>query len=73
MKLPRPFNAEQTAGLARTFWAGKPPHCPECGTRLDERSVPPRADVSYVRNRVWLVCPACHRTAVIDRREPGHA
>lgn len=43
--------------------------CPRCGAKLDRRSVPPRRDVSYVRDRLWLVCPGCHRTVVLDRRD----
>ena len=35
---------------------------------MDARLVPPRSDVAYVRDRVWLACPACGRTLVIDRR-----
>lgn len=36
---------------------------------MDRREVPPRPDVSYVRDRVWVVCPRCHAAAVLDRRE----
>jgi hypothetical protein len=36
---------------------------------MDRRGVPPRAEVSYVRDRVWLVCRKCHRSAVFDRRQ----
>ena len=42
--------------------------CPRCGSPLDRRPIPPRPDVSYVRTRLWVVCPGCHRSAVVDRR-----
>ena len=73
MKTPSAFNRDQLATLAVDVRKGELPECPVCAVALDEQAVPPRADVSYVRDRVWLVCPSCHRTAVLDRREPGHA
>lgn len=45
--------------------------CPRCDAPLDRWPVPPRRDVSYVRDRLWLVCPECRRTVVLDRREKG--
>ncbi len=73
MKTPSAFTHDQLATLAEVVRKGGHPVCPECAVALDEQAVPPRSDVSYVRDRVWLVCPSCHRTGVIDRREPGHA
>lgn len=70
MQTPGTFSRDQLATLGAAVRAGRHPACPACDARLDERSVPPREDVSYVRDRVWLVCPSCHRSAVLDRREP---
>ena len=70
MQTPGTFTRDQLATLGESVRAGRHPSCPACGASLDERSVPPREDVSYVRDRVWLVCPSCHRSAVLDRREP---
>jgi ribosomal protein S27AE len=42
--------------------------CPRCGGALDVRDVPPRSEVSYVRDRVWLLCGACGGSVVMDRR-----
>jgi hypothetical protein len=67
--LPRSFTDEEAKELARAFMAGASLLCPRCAVPMDARAVPPRRDVSYVRDRVWLVCPRCHRTAVLDRRE----
>jgi endogenous inhibitor of DNA gyrase (YacG/DUF329 family) len=55
--------------LGAALAEGAPLKCPRCGAPLDRRPVPPRRDVSYVRDRLWLVCPGCHRTVVLDRRE----
>ncbi|MFP3948460.1 MAG: hypothetical protein ACOC8K_01850 [Gemmatimonadota bacterium] len=43
--------------------------CPRCGAPLERREVPPRSDVSYVRERIWLLCASCGRSGVLDR--PG--
>jgi hypothetical protein len=73
MKTPEAFSQDQLADLGRRVRRGEHPPCPACGATLDEQSVPPRTDVSYVRDRIWLVCPACHRNGVIDRRDVGRA
>jgi len=71
VKVPERFTPEQEARLGDALREGRPPVCPGCGGPLDQRPIPPRADVSYVRDRVWLVCPTCSRSAVLDRRGPG--
>lgn len=68
--MSRPFSHEAVRRLGEAVRAGDAVSCPECATPLDSRRVPPRPDVSYVRDRVWLVCPSCHRTAVVDRKAP---
>ncbi len=66
--MSKPFPLAAIRALEQALYAGKALTCPQCGTTLDQRSVPPRPDVSYVRDRLWLVCPNCHGTAVLDRR-----
>jgi hypothetical protein len=68
MKTPEAFTHEQVRDLERAVREGAHPACPLCAVPLDERGVPPRGDVSYVRDRVWLLCPSCKRSAVVDRR-----
>lgn len=41
--------------------------CPRCGSLLEQRAVPARPDVYYVRNRVWLLCGSCAAATVLDR------
>ena len=45
------------------------PPCPRCRRRMERREVGPREEVAYVRDRIWLVCGPCGRSAVVDRRE----
>ncbi|MFQ5537199.1 MAG: hypothetical protein ACE5GJ_07070 [Gemmatimonadota bacterium] len=61
------FSHAQIHDLEEVLAAGGVLRCPECGVVMDRRSVPPRSEVSYVRDRLWLVCPRCHRSAVLDR------
>lgn len=70
MTKPERYAADEERELRGSFRAGEPLHCPVCRVRLDERAVPPRRDVSYVRDRLWVTCPSCHRGLVLDRRQP---
>lgn len=65
-----PFEEEERRALGTALRSGGALECPRCGTELDRREVLPRPDVSYVRDRVWVTCPSCHRSAVIDRKQP---
>ena len=51
------------------FRSGEALICPRCRIALDLRGVPPRNDVSYVRDRVLVVCSECHGTHVLDRKQ----
>jgi len=69
--MPHSFTDEETHALLQAFLEGRSLLCPRCGVPVDARAIPPRRDVSYVRDRLWLVCPRCQRTTVFDRREHG--
>lgn len=60
---------ERQALLTRLREGERRPPCPRCGRTTGRRDVPPREEVSYVRDRIWLVCGPCGRSAVVDRRE----
>jgi hypothetical protein len=60
------FSAAERRSLEHALAAGASA-CPRCGSALERREVPPRSDVSYVRNRIWLLCGGCGATAVLDR------
>ena len=61
------YSREERHALEEAVRTGKL-ECPACGGRLTAQDVPPPPGVSYVRQRVWLVCVACKRSAAVDRR-----
>lgn len=61
--------AEETEIMEALRRKGKPPPCPRCRVRMDRQAVPPRTEVAYVRERIWLVCGGCRRSVVLDRRK----
>jgi len=65
------YPASEVREMKKAFHAGEAVVCPRCSVAMDRRAIPPRPDVSYVRNRVWLTCPGCHGTLVVDRRADG--
>jgi predicted RNA-binding Zn-ribbon protein involved in translation (DUF1610 family) len=65
------FSAAELRRLARTLAEGGTPECPSCGEALTRRAVKPSDRVSYVRRRVWLLCPACGRSGAVDVRGDG--
>jgi len=67
-----PFTASENAALEEASRAGEAALCPRCAVPMDRRAIPPREDVAYVRERLWLVCPGCRRTAVLDVRAALH-
>jgi hypothetical protein len=60
------FTAEDRRRLVAGLRAGREPSCPACGADLKRSPVQRPDGVSYVRHRVWLVCPACKRSAAVD-------
>jgi hypothetical protein len=70
MKRPDRYSDEEHAVLRAAYLDGAALECPAGHGPLDRRPVPPRVDVSYVRERLWVSCPICHRSTVLDRREP---
>jgi endogenous inhibitor of DNA gyrase (YacG/DUF329 family) len=65
------FDTAEIGGLEDALRTGRALRCPRCMTPLDRRTIPPRPDVSYVRDRIWLACPRCHRAVVLDRNPHG--
>jgi hypothetical protein len=65
------YTREQRGEIERAIRGGEAARCPACSEPLIERQVPPRQDVAYVRRRLWLVCPACRRTASVDVTAAG--
>ena len=61
------YSREERESLTRMALGTGALSCPRCDGTMDRRAIPPRADVSYVRDRIWLVCGDCSRSLVIDR------
>ena len=67
MPSPDRFTPAETRALEVEARDGSATKCPHCAIPMDQQAVPPRQDVSYVRDRILLVCPECRRTHVLDR------
>jgi transposase-like protein len=60
--------AEQQA-LRACLTRGEPPHCPRCGVTMTARPIGGGSfGLGYARQRHWLICPSCRRSAIFDVR-----
>ena len=64
------FNAAERRALEVALHAREPLRCPHCDVELNAQAVDRSPEVSYVRHRVWVLCPVCRRTASLDQA-PG--
>jgi uncharacterized protein with PIN domain len=60
------YPAAQQRALEAALDRGEKLHCPQCNAALTARPVQAPAEVAYVRRRVWVICPACRRSASLD-------
>jgi len=65
----RVFSRSELVEFRAKLRLGLPPACPTCSTPLLSRPIPPREDVAYVRHRIWLLCPHCQRSALLENPE----
>ena len=61
------FEPHEVDHIRAALTAGSEPVCPRCLGNFDRTDVPPRNDVPYVRDRVWLICASCGAGLVLDR------
>jgi hypothetical protein len=66
------YDAGERRVLEQLLRRGEALLCPACGAQLSVAAVQPPGAVAYVRRRVWVLCPACRRTASLDRGRPDH-
>jgi hypothetical protein len=59
------FDSTERKDIVAAIAAGEEPNCPVCGKALASRPVE-HPNVSYVRHRVLLICPGCHRSGGFD-------
>lgn len=64
--MPEGYTREQRNALEQAVRNGEELRCPACGERVMESRVGPRADVAYVRRRIWLLCSGCRRSTSLD-------
>jgi transposase-like protein len=49
------------------FTAGKMPSCPRCHVSMTRREIGGGSfGLGYARQRDWLICPKCRRSAIFD-------
>jgi hypothetical protein len=70
--VPANFTTQEEQELEAAMARRETPSCPRCSGAFTLQSVPPRSDVPYVRDRIWLVCEGCGRSALLDRRRLHH-
>lgn len=65
--MAEPFEPHEIERIRAALADGSELSCPRCGGPFDRTDVPPRNDVPYVRERLWLICTACGPGLVMDR------
>ncbi len=61
------FSAEEEKALRAAVVAGTTPECPRCLVRMTHRSIGGGSfGLGYHRQREWLLCPSCRRSAIFD-------
>ncbi len=65
--MAKQFKPHEIESIRAALAGGSEPVCPRCGGRFDHTDVPPRSDVPYVRDRIWLICASCGDGLVMDR------
>ncbi|WP_337172725.1 hypothetical protein [Gemmatimonas aurantiaca] len=61
------FSIEEEKALRAAVLAGETPECPRCQVRMTHRSIGGGSfGLGYHRQREWLLCPSCRRSAIFD-------
>jgi hypothetical protein len=60
------FDSAQRRILRLALQRGEDPPCPACGAPLALHPVETPPEVAYVRKRILLVCPRCHRSGAFE-------
>lgn len=63
------FTVEEERAVKAAAVAGEVPLCPRCGVRMSHREIGGGSfGLGYHRQREWLLCPACKRSVMFDRK-----
>ena len=61
------FTAEEEKQLRAAVQGGELPECPRCHVRMTRRPIGGGSfGLGYHRQREWLLCPSCRRSAIFD-------
>jgi hypothetical protein len=61
------YSAAELKGIREEFIAGKAPTCPRCQLSMTRREIGGGSfGLGYARQRDWLICPKCRRSAIFD-------
>jgi hypothetical protein len=63
------YTAVEERALRAAVAAGEPPVCPRCVVPMTTRPIGGGSfGLGYHRNREWLLCPSCKRSAIFDTK-----
>lgn len=63
------YAADEERALRAAMQGGTHPECPRCAVRMTQRPIGGGSfGLGYQRQRVWLLCPSCRRSAIFDVR-----
>jgi transposase-like protein len=61
------YTTEEEKALKAAVLAGEPANCPRCAVRMTHRPIGGGSfGLGYHRQREWLLCPSCRRSAIFD-------
>jgi hypothetical protein len=61
------YTAAEERAIREAFGAGEATVCPRDGTTLTARAIGGGSfGLGYARQRQWLLCPTCRRSAIFD-------
>jgi hypothetical protein len=64
---PAQYAADEQQRIRRDWRAGDAPRCPRCGVAMNRRTIGGGSfGLGYARQRIWLLCPRCRRSAIFD-------
>ena len=61
------YTPDELETIRAAFIAGAPVSCPRCATTMTARPIGGGSfGLGYARQREWLICPTCRRSAIFD-------
>jgi hypothetical protein len=61
------YTALELQQIRHEFTAGEPVICPRCGVGMTRRGIGGGSfGLGYARQRDWMICPKCRRSAIFD-------